>query len=117
MSIIAIFYLISVVQSLSVFLIVLTIAIGILLVILIISCFVDYDINSEINPSKIKFLKILIASLLTVSIINCIVPDKLTMYSMVGIKYLSSTQVPEKVMKLVNMKLDEYIESQTKDKK
>lgn len=66
-----------------------------------------------------KYLKSYLAIFFSISIMSCLIPSSLTMYSLVGINYLSDSKIPEKVVQLVNLKLDEYISSQipSKDKK
>lgn len=116
MSIIMVFYLISVLHNLDCFL-------GIILFISVMIMIITFGHIAVIYeqegfvPSKIKFLKIIIATTFGVGFFSCFIPSQLTMYSMVGVKYLSDSQIPEKVTKLVNIKLDEFIVSQAKDKK
>ncbi len=59
-----------------------------------------------------KYIKPYFVTLGLVSLFNCFIPSSLTMYSLVGINYLSDSKIPDKVVHLVNMKLDEYIASQ-----
>ncbi len=59
-----------------------------------------------------KYIKPYFVTLGAVSLFSCFIPSTLTMYSLVGINYLSDSKIPEKVVQLVNLKLDEYIASQ-----
>ena len=111
-----VFYLISVLHNMDVFAGMILFMLIALMVITFIHMSIVYE-EEGILPSKAKFLKGIIIAILGVGIFSCFIPSQLTMYSMVGVKYLSDTQIPEKVTKLVNMKLDEYISAQTKEKK
>lgn len=117
MSIVTVFYLISLLGNLSVFSAIILVALIIMIIIVSISAAVTYDADGDLPINHIKLLKIIAPSIFLVGLFNCLIPSTLTMYSMVGVKYLSDSQIPEKVAKLINLKLDEFIDIQTKDKK
>jgi len=64
-----------------------------------------------------RYIKAYFVVLVSVVFIICLIPSSLTMYSLVGVNYLSDSKIPEKVVKLVNLKIDEYIENQASPKK
>ncbi len=124
MNISLVFYLISVLGSVSVFLSALTIAMSLIAIVLTFAFVLKYS-DSDISERYLKsflgykeffskHLKSYVVTFVSIVFVNCLIPSTLTMYSLVGVNYLSDSKIPEKVVKLVNMKLDEYIEKQIK---
>ncbi len=51
------------------------------------------------------------------AIICCLTPSKSTMYLMIGAKYLSSSEIPPKVLNILNERLDQVLASTKKKAK
>ncbi len=127
MSISLIFYLISVLHNLDCILalfIIFIVIVGLLVLINFFIRYADRDCSDRYEQRFIstrdfvfKHVKCYVSILIAICFINCLIPSTLTMYSLVGINYLSDSKIPQKVINLVNLKLDEYIENQIAPKK
>ncbi len=117
MSIVMVFYLVSLLGNLSVFSTIILVVLIIVAVITFINLMVSYEGDGEFPKDMMNIFRNLVIAILCCGLFNCFIPSTLSMYSMVGVKYLSDTQIPEKVAKLVNLKLDEFIDNHTKENK
>lgn len=75
--------------------------------------------NDQSNIYKPIYLRIVKKSwvLIPLLILTIPIPSKKTMYLMLGAHYLQETNLPKKVTQALELKLDEYIEELTKEKK
>lgn len=74
------------------------------------------DTENKYKPIYLKIVKkywVLIPLL----IVSIPIPSTKTMYLMLGAHYLQETNLPKKVSQALELKLDEYIEELTKEKK
>lgn len=59
---------------------------------------------------KIKINIKLLFMAFIILFINCFIPSEKTMYLMLSTKYIKNTDIPSKVLTIINNKLDKYIE-------
>jgi len=127
MNISIVFYLISVLHNIDIafsILITIMIIIGGVLTFVFLLKYSDMDCGDRYMKNFLSFkeflarhIKTYFMILVPVIFINCLIPSSLTMYSMIGMHYLSDSKIPQKVVNLVNLKIDEYIEQQITPKK
>lgn len=109
-------YVISVLSDLKTVLALLTGAVGILLVLSII-VYVDYSPTAEETAAAVKRMKGLAASIVLLMFTQILIPTEKTAYTMVGAyaaqQVAENPQVQkmsEKVLKIIDAKLDTYVE-------
>lgn len=79
-------------------------------------CLSESDETMELMSKFIKTLMSYIWIPLLAIVLSVFVPAQRTMYLMLGSSYLSQTNLPEKVSKVLDLKLDSVIDELNKDK-
>jgi hypothetical protein len=82
--------------------------------------YIDYDIKNSTSIDyliKLKSIFKLLPYMMLIIGINIIIPDKNTMYMMLGSSYLSRSDVPKKVAEIINYKLEDILTKLKSDDK
>lgn len=74
-----------------------------------INCNDTYDSDKKFKITFNKYITIVLKIIGVLIIIMIIIPTSKTMYLIAGNNYLNSTQIPTKVEKIINDKLDDYL--------
>lgn len=78
---------------------------------LIITCFclVSAGLFVFFNMDDIRLVKKIFIYFFLILLIDTFLPSERTMYLMLGAHYLKKTNIPNKVEKIINKKLDDYL--------
>lgn len=107
-----ILYLIDLIGNFNVVIVLLLILTIIILLFFVVGFLAEYerDDNAKVHPFFSKLIKLFFV----LSAISIILPSEKTMYMMVGASYLNNSEVPAKVERIINDKLDEIIKKDGK---
>lgn len=111
MSLTVALYLIDVLNSIGVFLTLLTFVYCALIFV----SFLSLINEDSYTIFKNHFTHLII--IILIFFISCFVPSKQTMYLMAGTSYLNSTNIPEKAQEALSLKLDDVIKKLKEDNK
>lgn len=78
----------------------------------------DYEDNKDIKFKRYKkYLKKGLIYFITLVFINIILPNQKGVYVLLGTHYLKTNALPEKIMNIINNKLDSILEEERKEEK
>lgn len=77
------------------------------------NCTGDRDYEKEARARVNKLIRLFLKILVPLVLVVIFVPDAKTMYLMMGAEYLNKSDIPVKVEKIINNKLDYYLTNDT----